>query len=278
MAFHFQPGGEFLAGDSTGLGRENERPVHAVRLSPFSIGRTEVTVAQFAVFARETGYRTAAETRGYVVDLDLLSGTLVRREGISWRNPGIAQDGSHPVVWVDWDDANAYARWLSGRTGHDYRLPTEAEWEYAARDGGKALRYAGASTPDELGRYAWVEGNSGGTTHPAATREPNGAGLYDMNGNVWEWCADAFLDYEDGGEPMQDPLGTGTELRSLRGGSWRTGPDVATNTYRNGYRRDYSHSSIGFRLVRDGAGSALNAPPETAGPPVRRRNGDDGSI
>lgn len=250
MEFVSLPGGEYVRGDETGKGRENERPAGPVRVSGFEIGRTEVTVEQFRVFAEETGHVTAAERRGFVTDIDVAMGSLVRREGISWKNPGFRQAGDHPVVWVDAEDAEAFARWMSERTGRKHRLPTEAEWEYAAR-GGKSQRWAGTSDAGDLGEYAWYAANSGGATHPAGTRKPNGFGIHDMSGNAWEWCVDGFDPYPTSRETLVDPVGKDRSHRALRGGSWRVDAPVITTTYRNGYRPDYSHASIGFRLVRE---------------------------
>jgi formylglycine-generating enzyme required for sulfatase activity len=256
MAFVRLPGGEYVRGDETGKGRENERPAGPVRVSPFEIGQTEVTVGQFRRFVEETGYITAVERRGFAVDIDVSMGSPVRREGVSWKNPGFRQDGDHPVVWVDAEDADAFARWMSERTGRKHRLPTEAEWEYAAK-GGESQRWAGTPDAGDLGEYAWYAANSGGTTHAVGTRKPNGFGIRDMSGNVWEWCGDGFDPYPQSRETPVDPAGKDRSHRVLRGGSWRVDAPVATTTYRNGYRPDYSHGSIGFRLVREG-GPASN--------------------
>ncbi len=252
LAFVLLEGGAYTLGDETGLGRENERPARPVRVSPFEIRKYEVTVAQFAQFVRETGHLTSAERRGFVVDIDAGMGTLLRREGVSWKAPGFPQSQDHPVVWVDWEDADSFARWMSRRTGRTHRLPTEAEWEFAAK-GGASHRWAG--TPDEsaLREFAWHEANSGGVPHPVGTRTANRFGIHDLSGNVWEWCADGFEAYLPSAEVLRDPRGPEGPYRALRGGSWRVGPEVVTTTYRSGYRTDYSHGSIGFRLVREPA-------------------------
>jgi formylglycine-generating enzyme required for sulfatase activity len=250
MDFIRLPVGEYVRGDETGRGRENERPAGPVRVATFEIGRTEVTVGQFGKFVEGTGHVTAAERRGWVTDIDVAMGSLVRREGVSWRNPGFRQEGDHPVVWVDAEDADAFARWMSERTGRKHRLPTEAEWEYAAK-GGKSQRWAGTPEAGDLQEYAWYAANSGGATRPVGARKPNGFGVYDMSGNVWEWCGDGFDPYPPSRESLADPVGKDRSHRVLRGGSWRVDAPVVTTTYRNGYRPDYSHGSIGFRLVRE---------------------------
>jgi formylglycine-generating enzyme required for sulfatase activity len=244
----FVKGGPFERGDTFGDGRANERPAHSVTVSDFYLGRHEVTVGQFRRFAEATAYRTRPEEVGWVIDVDAAMGALQKREQISWRNPGFSQDDDHPVVWVCWEDAAAFARWLSEQTGKRYRLPTEAEWEFAARSGGKREKWSGTS--DRPGEYAWYAENSGARTHPTGQKAPNGLGIHDMSGNVWEWCQDWYADYEPRPEVLADPQGPATgRFKTLRGGSWRVDRNVVRVTYRNGYKLDYSHSSIGFRLA-----------------------------
>ena len=246
---YVQPG-TFTQGDVTGHGRNNERPVHPVSVSGFYMGRYEVTVDQFRKFSEDTGYITSAQKRGWVLDIDVAMGTWSRQEGISWINPGFKQEGSHPVVWVDWNDANAYAKWLSSRTEGTFRLPTESEWEYAAKGGKTGSIWSGTSDEKNLPLYAWYDLNSKGTTHGAGLKNPNGWGIWDMSGNVWEWCQDGYTPYPVSQQTLQDPFVQQGELRVLRGGSWRVNSSIVTTTYRNGYKPGYSHSSIGFRLVK----------------------------
>ncbi len=258
MGFLRVAGGTYRMGDDAGVGRPNERPAHHVSVSDFYLGVTEVTVGQFRAFADATGYRTGPERAGWVLDIDASMSGWARREGISWRNPGFAQTDDHPVVWVNWEDASAFVRWLAERGGRPYRLPTEAEWEYAARSGGRAERWAGVPPGGDPDAHAWHAGNAGRRTHPVGTRRPNGLGLHDMSGNVWEWCLGGEEPYREAPGPLLDPLGASTgDFRVLRGGSWRVGPDVLRTTYRSAYRTDYAHSSIGFRV-------ALPAPGRTA--------------
>jgi sulfatase modifying factor 1 len=246
-------GGTYLMGDTFGEGLSAERPAHLVTVSDFHLGRLEVTVGQYRTFVEETGYRTDVERAGGALDIDLEMNTFKRREGISWKEPGFVQSDDFPVVWVSWNDASAFTRWLSEKTGLPYRLPTEGEWELAARERGQSLRWAGTSLDGEVGDYAWFSRNSGGRPHPGGGKKPNALGLRDLSGNVWEWCFDWQEPYGGTGSTLIDqaglPLG---RYKALRGGSWRVDEKVIRATYRNGYKPDYAHSSIGFRVALPG--------------------------
>lgn len=230
---------------------DDEKPRHAVRLARgFWIGRTEVTVAAFGAFAAATGYRTAAEQEGWA---HAWNGTRWgRQEGLNWKKPGFAQAPGHPVVAVSWSEAAAFCAWSGGR------LATEAEWEYAAR-GGRADQvypWPGAPTHDlanygkdkggplSLGRDQWD------ATAPSASFPPNGFGLYDLAGNVWEWTADWFGPYSD--ESATAPTGASSgEYRVLRGGSWNFGPWVLRASSRYGLDPTVRSVNLGVRCVRD---------------------------
>jgi formylglycine-generating enzyme required for sulfatase activity len=247
------PAGEFLMGAPDA---EEERPVHRVFVSEFFIGRFPVTQDEYARFVRATGHPAPAIR---VLPLITAGGHDILFQDLAtayvWHGgeppPG---HGSHPVVLVTYDDAEAYCRWLSESTGQRVRLPTEAEWEKAARGGSEAQRYPWGS--DEIGA---ARGNflSDGSlkrqrgTRPTGTYPPNAFGLYDMAGNVWEWVSDWYgQDYYAISEP-QDPVGpwSGT-MRLVRGGSW-VNDDV--NMLRCAYRHkvppDTYAYSIGFRIV-----------------------------
>lgn len=274
------PGGAFSMGDANGDGNpgDGERPVHAVRLSPFSIDATSVTNDDFARFAEATGYRTEAETFGYSAVFHLAlqaeDDDIVGQPpqtpwwlgvaGADWRHPngrlsGLDGLGDHPVVHVSWNDAQAYCRW-AGR-----RLPTEAEWEYAARGGLAGRRYPwGDALVGEDGRWrcnvwqgvfpsrndlddGWL------TTAPVRSYAPNGHGLWQMIGNVWEWCGDWFDPAYYGRSPAENPSGPDRGAqRSLRGGSYLCHPSYC-NRFRNAARSsntpDSSAGNIGFRTV-----------------------------
>ena len=243
------PGGTFDMGDLFGGGRSNERPVHSVAVRDFCLGRYEVTVAQFRRFVEATGYKTGAERQGFVVDVDAAMGSLVRRAGISWREPGLPLADDHPVTWVSWEDATAFTRWLAEKTGKPYRLPTEAEWEFAARSGGKPEKWAGVPHGEEPGEHAWYAANSGGHTHPVGLKKPNGLGLFDLSGNVWEWCLDGGYAYAPGPVPATPAEPVRAPYPAIRGGSWRVTSDIIRVFYRSAYKPDYAHSSIGFRVA-----------------------------
>ncbi|NNE91611.1 MAG: formylglycine-generating enzyme family protein [Verrucomicrobiales bacterium] len=207
-----------------GVGEHNARPRHRVKLTrPFQISATEVTVGQFRKFVESTGYKTSAETNGIGAVAFLPE---VKEEGVdqfdtrkdcTWKNPGFEQTDDHPVVCVSWKDAVAFCEWLSKQEKKTYRLPTEAEWEYAARAGVSTSYLGGnsAGTVYEFGnvadaslekahpgmtlrqRIADLEDGKGdgfAFTAPVASFKPNSWGLFDTHGNVWEWCSDKYHD------------------------------------------------------------------------------------
>ncbi len=149
---------------------------------------------------------------------------------------------------VTWNDAVAMAAWLSRTEGRRYRLPTEAEWEYAARSGGKNEKYAGGNSVDHV---AWYDGNSGNKTHPVGTKAPNGLGLHDMSGNVWEWCEDTFSKSAYSSHSRNNPIYSGGgDCRVLRGGGWFNGPGDVRSARRGGDGPGCTSDNIGFRLLR----------------------------
>ena len=203
------PAGEFQMGSETGL----EKPRHPVQVRAFDLGRTEVTVRQFRTFTQATGYRTDGEKEGWSWVC-----CWAKREGVNWRNPGFSQSDDDPVVALSWHDAVEFCKWLSAETKQEYRLPSEAEWEYAARAGNQA------EYPTDLDQAAWYKENSEGKTQPGAQKQPNAWGLYDVLGNGWEWVADVWSqDYRgapadgsarrDGGSPAAAQKCCPTRLR-----------------------------------------------------------------
>ena len=155
-------------------------------------------------------------------------------------SPKFSQADNHPVVNINWNEADTYCKGAGGR------LPTEAEWEYAARAGVTAPQYG------ELDRIAWYGKNSKGGTHPSATRSPNQWGLYDMLGNVWEWCNDWYADKYDSANPVTDPQGPATgQMRVLRGAAWDSEVWNARASDRGAAPHDLRQVVLGFRCVRD---------------------------
>jgi formylglycine-generating enzyme required for sulfatase activity len=278
------PGGVFAMGNpfDDGFTADGETPVHPVRLSPFAIDATSVTNADFSEFVAQTDYVTEAETFGFsavfhlvlAADDDDILGRPPQTpwwygvKGADWRHPegrhsSIDGRADHPVVHVSWNDAQAYCAW-AGR-----RLPTEAEWEFSSRGGLEGARFPwGDELMGEDGEWQvniWqgdfptdnTRDDGFLTTAPVRSFRPNGFGLWQTVGNVWEWCADAFspqtyrLDAEAG--TVRDPRGPATgELRVMRGGSYLC-HDSYCNRYRNAARSsntaDSSTGNTGFRTV-----------------------------
>ena len=220
--------GSFTMGSEDGdeMAFDNEKPLHTVYLDEFFIGKYPVAVYSFRVFAEQTAYRTRAEVRGsgglYV------GGKYIRAAGAQWRYPRgpgsqIGGKGGHPVTQVSWDDAVAFCVWASRQTGNQVRLPTEAEWEKAAR-GTDRRRYPwGPEPPDEsLCNY----GNNVGDTTAAGRYSPHGDSPYgcaDMAGNIWEWTSSAYGAYPSV-ETTGDLSPRGSDFRVLRGGCWYASP------------------------------------------------------
>jgi formylglycine-generating enzyme required for sulfatase activity len=259
------PGGSFEMGKELGTAAtEDVTPVHTVTLPGFSIGKYEVTQAQYqAVMGSNPSYGSSNPADGEVqanrpvervswYDALVFCNTLSRAEGLT---PAYSIGGStDPADWGTVPTGDN-ATWnavtiVSGSTG--YRLPTEAQWEYAAKGGDPTASgwvgctYAGSDTVDEV---AWYTRNSGSMTHEVGKKAPNGLGLYDMSGNVWERCWDWYGDYTSGAQT--DPAGAASgSIRVLRGGGWDSGASrprsvVRGNSYPNSRNSDY-----GFRLVR----------------------------
>jgi len=251
MKLVFIPPGEFMMGSPAGESDEvDERPRHRVRITQgFFMGTTEVTVGQFAEFVEATGYRTDAE-KGDGAD-GRAGKTWETRKDLTWRNPGFAQTDSHPVVGVSWNDAEAFCEWLSGQEESRYRLPTEAEWEYSCRAGSKGL-YAGNGSVDDI---AWHRWNCEWKIQPVGTKQANAWGLYDMHGNVWEWCADWYGKGYYRQSPTDDPKGPDgpgdNGRRVVRGGSWRALPKIGRSAFRARSRPEHRNDDCGFRVCLD---------------------------
>ncbi|OQW93315.1 MAG: hypothetical protein BWK79_11750, partial [Beggiatoa sp. IS2] len=223
-----------------------------------------------------TNYQTEAEKKGgaYIWD----GSDWVARE-VSWKSPYFSQTDNHPVVCISWNDAQAYCQWLSQQTGQLYRLPTEAEWEYACR-AGTTTQFSFGNNENDLQQYAWFNANFGDKTQPVGKnpwglydkdlqyyawfsasssnktqpvggKKPNPWGLYDMHGNVWEWCEDMWHENYQGA-PIDGKawVSSGKGARVLRGGSWYISPRRLRAASRSGYVRSYRNYGVGMRLVR----------------------------
>lgn len=264
MHMVYVAGGTFTMGASTeqeDRAFENEIPAHEVTLSSFYMSDSPVTVGQFAQFVRETGYLTdaekgtgnspGAETRTFGSWI-LKDGLDVFSTSTSWRhdNTGQLRDSTnynHPVLHVSWNDAVAFCQWLAQKEGKPYRLPTEAEWEYAARGGAKSTPtiYSGSNQLDEVG---WCLSNAEGTTHPVRQKKPNELGLYDMSGLVWELCSDFFGLYDS--LPQTNPQGPAQGTKHVtRGGSWSRFESYCRVSNRASYLPINRGGGMGFRVA-----------------------------
>src|SRR5262245_51793706 len=244
--------GSFEQGSTDGEpGRGADEARRQVTLTrDFYIGKHEVTVRQFSRFVQETGYKTEAE-KGTSGGFGWDGKALVQSPRYHWRDPGYPVSDEHPVTIVTFDDALAFAAWLQRRAGREVTLPTEAEWEYAARGGSRGSFPSGEA--EKAARLVgWYRANASTGPQPVGQKQPNGYGLYDTAGNVSEWCRDWYGPYLPG--PVTDPLETRQTLsdrprRVLRGGSWlRPARDLrAAARYRNtpGSR----NADNGFRVV-----------------------------
>jgi sulfatase modifying factor 1 len=268
----------YEAGRLAGLA--DEGPVHTVLISrAFDLGQHEVTVGQFRAFLKASGHvpgSIADGTGGYGFNAAYDPATTVRRDAFqgrdprySWQNPGFAQTDDHPVVNVTWNDAVAMAQWLSRKEGRVYRLPTEAEWEYACRAGTRT-RYHSGDAPVSLAKVAntfdldsavnWSRWSSNALpvhdgyafTSPVGRFQPNAWGVYDMHGNAWEWTADWHGDTYYAESPAVDPKGPPDgEVRVRRGGSWHTWALYARSSFRNWNTPQTRYPLVGMRLVRE---------------------------
>jgi formylglycine-generating enzyme required for sulfatase activity len=232
---------EFLMGstESDQQANKNEQPQHLVRFSkPFKISKYEVTFDEYQVFA------FLISSNGGCVDKHVL-------EPIN--DSGWGKD-NRPVINLSWQDAQCYAQWLSKKTKKNYHLPSEAQWEYAARASANppSVYYWGQGEAKE---YAWFNDNSGFKTHPIGELKPNAFGLFDMSGNVFEWVQDCWHESYDqapgDGSAWEKQNGGDCESRVLRGGSWNYEQGTLRSAYRSGYYLANLYYTIGFRLAQD---------------------------
>lgn len=209
-------GGTFTMGgtEEQEISYENEFPLHEVTLSDYAIGETEVTQELWAAVMGGSAYQ---------------------------------EEKNLPMEYVSWEDCRRFIAKLNDMTGEHFRLPTEAEWEYAARGGQKSqgFQFSGSNV---LADVAWYWENSEQRTHPVATKQPNELGLYDMNGNVWEWCQDWYGSYGSGDQTNPEGPTEGTE-RVDRGGSWTSSAGTCRVSYRGNYNPAKRNSYLGLRLA-----------------------------
>ena len=210
-------GGTFRMGCRDYDGFDWEYPVHKVTVSDFKIAKYLVTQKQW--------------------------------EFIRGSNPSHFKGDSLPVENVSWLDVQEFIAKLNEATGKNYRLPTEAEWEYAARGGKKSKNYK-YSGSKKINEVAWYAENSNGTTHPVGTKKPNNLGIYDMSGNVYEWCNDVYEDYFGAVVDYQINI-TGEIARVIRGGGWKSEAHFCRVSFRNRSLQDSCTAFVGFRLVLD---------------------------
>ena len=264
---------------------DGETPQHRVRITkPFYMGTYEVTLGQFLKFYHDAKYKMDCETDGkpswgYSADRKLIESTLFR----PWNTLAWKAEMDHPAVYISWNDATAFCKWLSAKEKMVYRLPTEAEWEYACRAGTKT-RFSNGNDPEDLVRignvsdqdrrvghenaiivvfdtgkkedtqipYPFLKGRDGYKwTAPVGKFRPNAFGLYDMHGNAWEWCSDWYDEKYYENSPKEDPQGpTAGSLRVLRGGGFSDTTVDLRAAYRNGESPSSRLCKAGFRVVR----------------------------
>ena len=228
------PGGTFMMGSESG--DDDEKPVHQVTVSGFYMGRTEVTNSQY----------DACVQAGKCSPAHYDDSTAYTIRGVKkWKKGFVGQKfrgPRQPVVAVTWEQSKTYCRWKGGR------LPTEAEWEYACSAGGTTKNYWESDSQDE---YAWYGENSDNQSHPVGRKKPNDYGLYDMHGNVWEWCSDWYGKPYYQVSPSHNPQGPDSgKRRVIRGGSWNISGNRLRCSYRYRHYPEFRNDLLGFRCVR----------------------------
>ncbi|MFO7864126.1 MAG: SUMF1/EgtB/PvdO family nonheme iron enzyme [Salinivirgaceae bacterium] len=237
-------GGSFemgCTGEQSGC-QSDEKPAHTVTLADYQISKYEITNQQYADFMNEVG----AESNGSYQGIEYLD---VDDKDCQIKHTGgqfvpVGSKKNFPVVEITWHGAKAFCEYYGGR------LPTEAEWEFAARGGNKATAtlYSGSNNIEDV---AWYSGNSGGSAHPVGTKSPNELGIYDMTGNVWEWCNDWHNDDYYSNSPQKNPQGSSSgSFRILRGGSWFFKAEHCRTANRAVSVPDQSYNGNGFRFVK----------------------------
>ena len=287
MRMKLIPAGEFLMGsnagrrdleaggfglpETDGFDNSDEQPVHRVRISKaFYMGIHEVTRGQFAEFVNYSGYETEAEKDGKGGWGFDAAGTMSQKPEFTWKDNGMSQTDLHPVINVSWNDAVEFIKWLSQKEGKQYRLPTEAQWEYCCR-AGSVTHFSSGDSPASLKGFGNVLDasykrkysinddrlyppfpfNDGFLyTSPVGRFKANGFGLYDMHGNVWEWCSDWYAKDYYATSPLTDPVGPTTgSFRVNRGGCWSNAAAHCRAAGRDAPAPFYGRLNRGFRLT-----------------------------
>lgn len=268
------PTGKFLMGSPDGEpGHDaDEAPMHEVQVDKgFAMARSPVTIGEFRDFVRSSGYVPQSQTMGGGTVYDEQSGSLRDDPNVTWQDDYAGKPGQDrlPVINVSWNDAKAYADWLSKRSGKKYRLPSEAEFEYALRAGSTTRYWWGDSNPSSRIENLTGGGDRSGSGRrwsnafsgykdgfwgpsPVMSFTPNPFGLYDMGGNVSEWVADCWHDnYVRAPRTAEAWVNPGCTRRVIRGGSWGSAPDMVRSAYRQGATADLRNARVGFRIVRE---------------------------
>ncbi len=265
--------GSGCMGDRTGDGEADEQPAHQTHISAFLLARYEVTRRQFRYFVVATDYLTDAEREGSeqsgCMGVNPKEWSFKYRAVWNWRSPGFEQAEDHPVVCISYHDALAFIEWLNQETGHLFRLPTEAEWEYVARAGGRSIypwgddAIYGCAHGNVADRSAWpgyekspfgrIDCNDGyAFTAPVGSYAPNRFGVFDMSGNVWEWNTDcyqkSFSGTPDDGSAFKAPQ---CQLRVFRGSSWMNSAKSVRSSNRSKNGESDRLNTVGFRLALD---------------------------
>jgi len=258
-------GGEFTMGSNSGV--PEEKPAHKVTVSSFNIGEAEVTVADYTKYVSATGATMPDAPNKEWLNSHTHTKMLYASSGKGWWG----WQANFPMNNVNWYDAIKYCNWLSSKNGlakcykknadggwdldrsaNGYRLPTEAEWEFAARGGNKSAKtkYSGSNNINEV---AWYDETSKLAGPKAVkTKKPNELGIYDMSGNVWEWCSDYYKSNFYASSPSADPFcGTSQPYRVLRGGSWHYRAELTKVTSRDGPKAAKTNYNYGFRLAKN---------------------------
>jgi formylglycine-generating enzyme required for sulfatase activity len=266
--------GRFMMGSATdSQGHLDDELQHEVEITkPFYLGVYEVTIGQFRAFVRDTGFKTEAESdsdggHGYDPVKKQWDGREPKKR-FDWQNTGWEQTDGHPVVNVAWSDAKEFCDWLSQKEKKQYRLPTEAQWEYACRAGTQTRFYSGdkdsdlekvaniadVSVKSKYRDISWAVSwnDKHPFTAPVGQFKPNTFGLFDMHGNVWEWCADWYDRRYYQKSPPKDPPGPSSSpegKRVIRGGAWDTAARPCRAAHRGRRTPDFRDDSLGFRVA-----------------------------